>query len=296
MLTNTDRINYLIKCLENPRMDKAARAERRLIAVGETAVEPLITATESPSKETRLRAAWALGKIGDPRGFNAIMRLTNDRDDFVAYEAAWALGYLKDERAVAPLIDMVCHGEDTGAAGGAAQALDLIGVAAIAPLLDVLKNCPPEAKITAAYTLAAIGDELAIEPIAKLLDSPDPDLRIAAVESLAHLASERKGEIAQRCLDLLEKHADDPVERVRDNARFWVYETRNELENPITEEEMPKPWATRLLASEKRDAKERKSWMARAHQWRRIRKKLSIRRFSSSAPNVRGRYRKKILK
>ena len=222
MQTQEQRINYYIQCLANPRLGKADRAERRLIALGSTAVEQLIEAARSRSKEVRLHAAWALGQIGDPRGFEAILGQTRDPDSFVQYEAGYALGYLGDERAVGPLIELM-SGEgtgDAGAADGAAYGLALLGRVAVEPLLDVLECAYTDAKQSAAWVLSRIGGEAVVEPIARLLRSSEAGERLAAVECLTIMGEDRPDILGQRCLELVAQCVDDPNDGVRDSATF----------------------------------------------------------------------------
>lgn len=228
--TKQEEISYLIHCLANPRLEKANRAQRRLIAIGPDAVDQLIEAARSPSQEVRLHVAWALGQIGDPRGFEVILEQTHDPDSFVRFEAAWALGCLGDERAIAPLIEYISGNDDGGASSGAAQGLHLLGQKAVKPLLEVIELGNSTAKQNAAYILAEICNEEVIGPIARLLDSPNEWERIAAIESLEHLGLKHPHTLGQQCLELIIKRSNDPVEDVRDSAEFSAGELKRVIE------------------------------------------------------------------
>lgn len=246
--TKQEEISYLIHCLANPRLAKANRAQRRLIAIGPDAVEQLIEAAKSQSKEVRLHAAWALGQIRDPRGFEAILEQTHDPDSFVRYEAAWALGCLGDERAIAPLIEYISGNDEGGAGGGAAQGFHLLGQKVVKPLLEILESGNSTLKQTAAFVLAQIGDEEVIEPIAKLLDSPEEWERIAAIESLELLGSDHPHTLGLRCLELIEKCVKDPVKNVREDAEYLANELNRVMTNQKSTVDLSKLWTVRQIA------------------------------------------------
>ena len=62
--------------------DKSRRirrwAERELVEIGEPAVEPLINALEDENWRARWRAADALGKIGEARAIEPLIRSFSD--------------------------------------------------------------------------------------------------------------------------------------------------------------------------------------------------------------------------
>ena len=70
-------------------------------------MEPLLQLVNHESPNVRHRVAWILGKTKNPRAFEAILKLTEDPDDRVAYDAIMALGELKDERAVPHLFRLI---------------------------------------------------------------------------------------------------------------------------------------------------------------------------------------------
>lgn len=63
-------------------------------------VEKLIVALRHPDSMTRTRAAWLLGKTGDPRAVDALIRLLRTtRDPYLAGEAVLALGETENRSA-----------------------------------------------------------------------------------------------------------------------------------------------------------------------------------------------------
>ena len=92
-----------------------------LVKIGESAVEPLIHALKSKCGN----AALALGKIGDKRAVEPLIRALNDEKRYVRECAAEALGELRDERAIKPLT-RVLNDEDEQVREAAKNALEKI--------------------------------------------------------------------------------------------------------------------------------------------------------------------------
>ena len=56
-----------------------------------SALDPLLSLIDDDEAEVRWNTAIALGHLGDPTSREALQRLTEDRDQTVAYYAQWAL-------------------------------------------------------------------------------------------------------------------------------------------------------------------------------------------------------------
>lgn len=74
----------------------------------------------------RWRAAFVLGKIGDPQAVDPLILALNDSDGDVRSVAAWALGKMEDLKAVDPLI-LSLNDSDKIVRKEAARALGEIG-------------------------------------------------------------------------------------------------------------------------------------------------------------------------
>ena len=94
-----------------------------LVLIGTGAVEPLIEALKHADREVREAAAEALGKIGDTR---AVEPLLKNFYKTRSYYSARALGRIGDLRAVAPLIEIL-KDHKGGAQKDAAEALGELG-------------------------------------------------------------------------------------------------------------------------------------------------------------------------
>lgn len=94
------RIAGHIANLGSPDDETALRAEARLMRFGARAVPQILAMVSGDSPQVRFRAAWVLGKSGDPLAYPALTALTEDADEAVRYDATLALGELGDGRAV----------------------------------------------------------------------------------------------------------------------------------------------------------------------------------------------------
>ncbi len=104
------------------------------------AVESLINTLKRGDGGSRVRAARALGMIGDVRAVEPLIQALKDEDVNVRIAAAEALGSIKDARAVEPLIQALKDGNWSYRVR-AARALGMIGdVRAVEPLIQALKD------------------------------------------------------------------------------------------------------------------------------------------------------------
>lgn len=88
---------------------------------------PLVEALITDIPAVRLWAASALGQLGDPLAFNALVEaLRRDELAVVRSNCAWALGKLEDMRAVPYLIEAL-EDVDLGVRQDAREALDMLG-------------------------------------------------------------------------------------------------------------------------------------------------------------------------
>jgi HEAT repeat protein len=98
-------VEPLIAALEDGNEHVRWAAIEALVAIGERAVEPLIAALEDGNEHVRWAAAWALGKIGDPRAGEPLIVALKDEDKDMRKAAIEALGKIGDPRAMQPLIE-----------------------------------------------------------------------------------------------------------------------------------------------------------------------------------------------
>jgi len=133
-----------------------------LVAIGPPAVEALVSAVDDPTSDTFV-AVSALGRIGDPRGGDALLAVAKDDSAENRRARPVALG------AVADLV------------GPRAQET-------LIAALDDESSIRDTVQPTAARELGKIGDERAIEPLARASMSEDTQVQAAAFASLGKIA------------------------------------------------------------------------------------------------------------
>ena len=147
----------------------------------------VVAALGAPAWETREKAAWILGQIGDRKAVPPLISAwRRDRSESRS-TMAWALGTIGDSRAVSALIASVSE-PSAEARGMAAWALGNIGDrVAVEPILPLLHDPDATVRHAAAYALGLLGDRRAIEPLRAAVNDSDRLVREAAMTSLRQL-------------------------------------------------------------------------------------------------------------
>ena len=99
-----NKIPGLIRDLSHRNKDVRWGAANALARIGTAAVDPLIAALDDKDSVVRLRAAWALGQIGDKRPVDKLILTLRDGDWSVRMRAAEALGNLRAHQATNALL------------------------------------------------------------------------------------------------------------------------------------------------------------------------------------------------
>jgi HEAT repeat protein len=156
-----------------------------------------------------LRAAEALGKIGDPRAVEHLIVALHDGDSGVRGNAATALGMIGDPRAVEHLI-VALQDEDSGVCRHVAAALSGIGdPRAVEHLITALGSADWNVRGNAALALGGIDDKRSVEPLIAVLGDEEPYVREQAVESLGKIGDPRAVEPLIVALQDEDSHDED---------------------------------------------------------------------------------------
>jgi len=162
----------------------AAKAEARLIRFGRRATSQLIKACDDSNPHVRLRTAWALAIIGDPKSFETVVRLCNDPDDEVAYDTRIALGLSGDSRALDVLLGLLGEkAEERDSAPMGIQRMNL----PLSKLQEFLASAKPEVRSAGLYLLLSNSEPGAIDHAKKLLEDVNPSVSAQAADVVACL-------------------------------------------------------------------------------------------------------------
>jgi HEAT repeat protein len=172
--------------------------------IGEPAVEKLIDTLEVESEIFRSSIAGTLGKIGDTRAVEPLIRiLDNERDRrFITRThrtAAWALGEIGDSRAVETLIYIIENDEeyDRETKWEAILALGKIrDIRVLEPLIVVLEANDNiyQDRWRAAFALGMIGSNRAVKPLTDALADENDYVRKTAADALEKIEPANTGE------------------------------------------------------------------------------------------------------
>jgi HEAT repeat protein len=171
-----------------PEVQQAA--EDALVNIGSASVKPLIPLLTSQKTDVRMRAAQALGRIGDNRAVEPLIGALRDSEVDVKKAAIDALGKIGDGRAAVPLITAL-QSDDPSVGDIAAQSLVRIDTASVMPLVASLQNTGSKARNRMVDVLGKTGDKRATEPLIAAIHDPDRDVQWRAVEALGRLKDPR---------------------------------------------------------------------------------------------------------
>jgi HEAT repeat protein len=211
---------------EDVRKHAGIALERLVLTHSVAAVEPLIRVLdEGTNRDVRVRVAETLGKIGDARAIDPLIRvledmieahrrrisagrpgpplgqaLREDKDLELVQEALGRIG----EPAIEPLIRARKEkgiSEGSQFATATADAVRYIGQPAIEPLVRTLKDKDWSVRGWAATRLGDIGDVRAVEPLVRALrDDRDARVRSSAAGALGRIGDVRAMEPLVRAL------------------------------------------------------------------------------------------------
>ncbi len=99
----SDAVDPLLQALQEGDIEARRGAVDALGQVGKAGVESLIVALKDDDSYIVWRAAVSLGRIGDPRANNALIRTLKDSDGLVRGGAAWALGEIGSTKGLKPM-------------------------------------------------------------------------------------------------------------------------------------------------------------------------------------------------
>jgi len=174
-----------------PYTSPGNEAKLALVKIGKPAVDPLIGVLRHEDSSVRSYAAYALGKIKDPRAVDPLVAALKDEDSDVQRYAVDALSEIKDPRAVEGLIGALKH-EDWDVRRYAAYVLGKIkDPRAVEGLIGALKDEDWGVRKNAAYGLGKRKNRRAVEGLIGALKDEDWGVRSYAAYALAKIKDPR---------------------------------------------------------------------------------------------------------
>jgi HEAT repeat protein len=177
----------------------AGAAEDALVRLGGQAVPALCSTVLTGPGDAGWRAAYALGRIGDPRAVPVLcealttpsIRRSRNQATRLRREAAAALGRIRAPEAV-PALCRALSDSRSEVAASAQWALVALGPAALPRLCQLLYRGSNAVRELAAGALGSIADPRAIEPLSHALTMDDHPVRIAAARALGKIAAHHR--------------------------------------------------------------------------------------------------------
>jgi HEAT repeat protein len=218
------RPEVLISRLTSDNETWRVDAERRLLALGEASVEPLVHALQHASVSVRIHAVHALARLKAERSIPAVIGALGDAENHGAVAIAAEKALIQWGSAVAPaLLKVVAHGPEAIRP----RALRALGKVATLEqqqgLIDLLQDPSAPVRTQAASALATLLQEKGVELIAPLLADSDKWVRYGVAEALVGVGSVR-GEPA------LKEAANDPEEKGT-HIQYWAEDLLDQIDD-----------------------------------------------------------------
>lgn len=183
----------LIASLVDKNIEILGHELKALIGMGESAVEPLISALKHSSSKVRWIAARALGEIKDTRSIEPLIKASVDNDSLVRLTITNILTGIDDLRVIEALVArltdkdyLVSHSALTPFADGKIK-----HSLAVEPIMKFLTDKDLEVRKNALKALGKIGDPRALSSIASLINDPDLTIQEHVVWALKELGDMR---------------------------------------------------------------------------------------------------------
>lgn len=152
-------------------------------------LDSLIRALADPRADLplRLRAAEALGKLGDLRGVQPLIHALSDPDTEIRWRAALSLGMIGDHRAFSALV-VALDDPEFEVRRRAAESIALLRPSgAVRPLCELIRSRDPGTRSLAVATLGEFEDDLAVCTLLSAMEDTHADVKSAALSSLLKL-------------------------------------------------------------------------------------------------------------
>lgn len=163
----------------------------RAVLHGSVAIPALEASLAGSAGTTRMRILEALGRIGGPRVFPALVEATKSNEPMVCLAAVDALSRSDEPGAAEAIVEMLRHNNAQVRAASAEALGKMRASNAAEPVIAALGDSQWDVRREAAEALGRIRDPKAVEPLGALLNDADADVREAAVLALGNFRDRR---------------------------------------------------------------------------------------------------------
>ena len=159
----------------------------------------LLKALKDKDADVRLKAAEALGKLGDAQAVELLIEVLNyDEDSDVRQEAAWALGQIDDPRTIDPLSYASVKDANGYVRDEAYEALQKNAIGgntkdtrSVDPIIGALKDEDQRVRDRAAQALGQLKNAAATDSLIEALNDENSDVRQEAAWALGQIEDPR---------------------------------------------------------------------------------------------------------
>ncbi len=204
-------VDHMLEALESDIPAARKSAAEALGKLGDTrAVEPLIRILNDKNREVREKVIEALGALGDIRALEPLFEVYKDKDEYIRFRVLLAISNFRDERVIDILIQALAD-EDWNVRSWAAKPLGKFHVIrASEALIKALQDEDSLVRRSVVMALSDTGDKRAVYPLIQTLRDEDELVRKSAVLALGQLGD------AEAVEPIIQALRDDPA--VRDFA------------------------------------------------------------------------------
>jgi len=175
----TVRISILIEDLINPNRPVRESAKTELVALGDLALDDLLTALNSRNDQYQWRILPVLGAIGGTTALRGVMTCLESGNTAIRSAAAQILGKSGHLEAIDALLAQLKRPENASSLVAVIGALGQLGDRRIVPaLVDIMHRTDvPSVRYTAIEALGKIGDRSVLDDITRYADDPSHHVR-----------------------------------------------------------------------------------------------------------------------
>jgi HEAT repeat protein len=218
---DAENIDVLITELGNNDIYLAENAENKLIELGESSVDKLLIYIDDPNRNIASRDIEALGKIGNKRAIDPLIKkltILADKNSYETFTTRFlrisvikALGDLKDPQAIPILNNAKENGTEYDKIHSLVALAKIGDETTLLQFIEQLANNNKNIRYITAENLGEIGIKESINALIESLKDNEWFVRDAAIESLGKLE-------ATQAIPYIQNLLKDPVPFVRKTA------------------------------------------------------------------------------